>query len=448
MANTRLEEVNSQLSLFEKQLVRRFSWGEITNWRYSHFKELSVLIEEKTSIKISYLTLTRILQEKQFKRSPQEATLNALAQFLDFQDWDHFCESHTLGTGNSIPPKTFIQEPEALPPEPETGKRKIPIRLLGSTIVAISLIILTVGWIMKGPTHESAIILIAEDISEFPSTVRITASTPASGYSYAFRPLSTSSLNGGEEFRKPKNPPTPLPSGDTVLLVHPKLPMGSFEAVLFYGEEIVSRDSGLSVTNGWRGFLQSDSRERKRKSSVPSMFIPEEDTTDLLTIPANVQDQVGASWIDKLFWSNYFLGENFEIDANNCIVKFQVRQISHSGWQDNPLIRMTLLTNHGLVEIPFLGPIINSPPKFWISDKTFPESDPRLEYLSVSDPFEWQDIQISIHNREVTVEINGEQRATFPYEKPLGTLDCIRIKFRGLGEIKKPEITSWSQENS
>jgi len=55
----------------------------------SDFEYISFLIEEKTKIRLSISTLKRIWNDR-YDRLPHISTLNALAQFLDFENWQSF----------------------------------------------------------------------------------------------------------------------------------------------------------------------------------------------------------------------------------------------------------------------------------------------------------------------------------------------------------------------
>ena len=81
------------LERYSQLLEERMDWGKVNEWRYSQFKKLSDELEDVTGVPVSYMTLNSILQRQEFKRSPHLATLDALAQFLDFTSWDSFCKS-------------------------------------------------------------------------------------------------------------------------------------------------------------------------------------------------------------------------------------------------------------------------------------------------------------------------------------------------------------------
>src|SRR3984885_13103691 len=84
---------------------------------------LSDSIESRTGVLISLSTIKRLLNG-QFARLPQIATLDALARFLDFSDWQHFKSAKA--------PELFTSPPSR--PGPATrlaaGLRSVRFRVL------------------------------------------------------------------------------------------------------------------------------------------------------------------------------------------------------------------------------------------------------------------------------------------------------------------------------
>jgi hypothetical protein len=66
--------------------------GESANWKQRDFEYLCEQLYNKTKITISLSTIKRIWNEE-FKTTPQPATLNALAVFLGYDNWNTFKKS-------------------------------------------------------------------------------------------------------------------------------------------------------------------------------------------------------------------------------------------------------------------------------------------------------------------------------------------------------------------
>ncbi|MEB2774319.1 hypothetical protein SYJ56_03325 [Algoriphagus sp. D3-2-R+10] len=80
---------NEYIELCKSKLEKKFSFGNGHGYGEKDLELLSTYIEENVGVYISLSTLKR-LWKNQFKKGPQLATLNALANALDYSDWQDF----------------------------------------------------------------------------------------------------------------------------------------------------------------------------------------------------------------------------------------------------------------------------------------------------------------------------------------------------------------------
>ena len=80
---------NEYIELCKTKLEVKFSFGNGHGFSEKDLELLSTYIEENVGVYISLSTLKR-LWKNQFKKGPQLATLNALANALDYADWQDF----------------------------------------------------------------------------------------------------------------------------------------------------------------------------------------------------------------------------------------------------------------------------------------------------------------------------------------------------------------------
>ena len=73
-----------------KAIESKLNWGDSADWHNDVFIELSELIHTKTKVLLSPTTLKRVWGRVQYTSSPSISTLNALAQFLEFENWRDF----------------------------------------------------------------------------------------------------------------------------------------------------------------------------------------------------------------------------------------------------------------------------------------------------------------------------------------------------------------------
>ena len=107
-----MEEKSDQLEFFRKEVEKKTNWGPYQNWQNRDFIYLSDLIHEKTNERISVSTLKRIFGKNASKTLPKVSTLNALANFLDFNDWKEFLLSNKPEASSSPDIKQEKEESE------------------------------------------------------------------------------------------------------------------------------------------------------------------------------------------------------------------------------------------------------------------------------------------------------------------------------------------------
>lgn len=85
--------MNQLVKKYLKELEKSFNHGPSINWTDKEYRILNQEIQDKTQINISTHTLKRIfgkLKYKDGKITSRQSTLDALAQYLDYKDWDAF----------------------------------------------------------------------------------------------------------------------------------------------------------------------------------------------------------------------------------------------------------------------------------------------------------------------------------------------------------------------
>lgn len=91
--NENLEDSLLQKSL--KDVEKRLEWGASDAWTTRDFTELSERIYNKTGVVLSVSTLKRLWGKVQYTSKPTTATLNALVQFMGYENWQSYVRKHT-----------------------------------------------------------------------------------------------------------------------------------------------------------------------------------------------------------------------------------------------------------------------------------------------------------------------------------------------------------------
>jgi len=93
-----MTESNILLSKCLKKIERKLNWVASEQWQQKHFESLSELIFEKNKVRLSPLTLKRLWGKTKYDSNPSASTLDALARFLDYENWIDY-QSHQKRKG-------------------------------------------------------------------------------------------------------------------------------------------------------------------------------------------------------------------------------------------------------------------------------------------------------------------------------------------------------------
>ncbi|MDH4058074.1 MAG: hypothetical protein OEU76_04890 [Cyclobacteriaceae bacterium] len=88
-----------------RKIESQLGWGFGDEWSTQDFESLSKKIHDATGVTLSVATLKRLWGKVRYDSKPTVTTLNALAQFLGFENWRSFKQTHSINgksNGHSI----------------------------------------------------------------------------------------------------------------------------------------------------------------------------------------------------------------------------------------------------------------------------------------------------------------------------------------------------------
>ena len=124
------------------QLIEeKLGWGSSSVWTSEDFEILSEKVFAKTQVRLSVTTLKRIWGRVKYESSPNVVTLNALVQFLDYDNWREFRQKAnvpTAGQPTERIPTVPGSDPLIGPPPKPKSRRSL---LLIAPVLVIVLVI-------------------------------------------------------------------------------------------------------------------------------------------------------------------------------------------------------------------------------------------------------------------------------------------------------------------
>ena len=117
----------------------KVKWGDVEEWKHSHYEHLVVLIQEETGVLLSSRTLKRFFKSinADGQYSPQIETKNALCRFVGFNNWLSF-----MSESNSIKAEQINNDQEEK--DSKKPNRNANIRTILLFTFAIFLISVTI----------------------------------------------------------------------------------------------------------------------------------------------------------------------------------------------------------------------------------------------------------------------------------------------------------------
>ena len=85
-----MDKEKQYLESCRQQIEEKVGWGPGNEWQNQDFEALSKRIFKETKVSLSVSTLKRVWGKVRYEGSPTTATLNALAQFVGYEDWRTF----------------------------------------------------------------------------------------------------------------------------------------------------------------------------------------------------------------------------------------------------------------------------------------------------------------------------------------------------------------------
>jgi hypothetical protein len=104
-----MDKEKNYLEICRQRIEEKVGWGPGNEWQNQDFEALSKRILKETKVSLSVSTLKRVWGKVRYEGNPTTATLNALAQFVGYEDWRAFASNGhptpSNGTSTKVPGK-------------------------------------------------------------------------------------------------------------------------------------------------------------------------------------------------------------------------------------------------------------------------------------------------------------------------------------------------------
>lgn len=400
-------DFQSTLENCKSQIEKQLNWGSSDHWQNQEFEELSQAIFNKTGVNLSHTTLKRVWGKVKYDNQPSISTLDAFAKYLDYSSWSDYKRT---------------QETNQL-----TNRFRLPIRKSKKLvfIVSIAMLLSFSSWYIV--TNN------LDDPSKLASNLKFEASYSSMGlpntviFTFDASEIEADQLVIQQNWDKRRRIEVDRnQTTATSVYYYP----GYFRSK-FVADEVVLEESDIYIeTEGWMATINTE--------PVPIYLNPDDLVkTDKLTL-----SKIGASKRSKANKpvSFHYYTTQKNISGNDFDFKTRIRYANENQSSACKYTKVVLHFSEGAFLVPLVIPGCVGEINLMAMDNFVLGKENDLSALGIS-LFEWQQINISSHNKELTISI-GNQQLSVPFKMEPGYLVGISYQFDGLGEIDYLTLTN------
>lgn len=404
--------INSILKLIEQKL----NWGISESWVQRDFENLIEEIFKQTKVAISLSTLKRIWKGN-YKDLPNVGTLNALAQFAGYNNWQAY--------------KASCQSNEKLIPLQEHKKRKklkwILIFLASFLLAGILVIKLLLFSDINEITYNS---------TDFEFSIKsVTHKTPNTiFFNYKIPAYVTDTVYLQQNWDHSKR--EVLNKNDTIV-------SSIYYYPSFYKTKMVVNDSVIHeiplqiFSEGWQCLISYDLTGR----NIPIYINKEYCKTDNgYHVSLDHLKKFNVDFSQEEYWTEYFNSRDFrKINSSNFSFEATVKNPIIEGGLTCQDVRLYFVfeNSYGAIPLCETGCVSNLEMYFCGIYKNGKTEDLSAFGLNLDN---WNTIKCSVKGKELSVFINNKKAYKLNFSQDGGELKYIEICFKGSGFMKNPKL--------
>ena len=401
-------------------LEQKLGWGNSSSWSNQEFENLSDKIYGSTKIKLSVSTLKRITGKIKYEGAFNKATLNALALYIGFENW------------NSFEYSGFQQDSPIVINSPTATREKVletPKSTLKSKVV-FALIIAGLVFVLIG--YKISINKISQAASSVKfSSRKVTNDLPNSVvFNYDVSKVDADSFfiqQNWDPQRRQKI--APQNHTHTSIYYYP----GNFNARLIANDQVLQKSRVFIQTRGWKGIIEQD--------PVPIYLSDEEiDKAGALGISKEtLKEKTGLNvynGVNTLFLNIRSLNG---LKADNFHFETTLKNTSTVNMSLCRLVYIYILFNGGTFTIPLADKGCISSLYLSTGEKVLDGEHNNLSNFGC-DFKKYQTLGCLVQNKVLTILLNGKPIFKDTVAENKEELVGIKIAFEGTGEIRRVKL--------
>ena len=391
--------------------VQALAWGDSTEWSDLDFEKLSGRIFDKTNTLLSITTLKRLWGRVKYDSSPNVATLNALARFIDFADWRSF-KQHI----DTVKP---VSAPAAL----LVPKKKNPINIILTASIAAVILGVIIAWVIK-PKSDTKVNL---NVPVKFSSRKVSDGLPNSViFNYDASTLGIDSITLQQSWDAKRNERLSAKlKQHTSIYYYP----GYFNAKLLANGKTLKESPVFIKTKGWTGIIEKD--------PVPT-YLSSGDIhlTNAMGISAKtLASKTGSPVFNNTVVSFNNVREFAGLNGSDFTLTTTLQNTSTPQEASCRKVRICILGKSNAIIIPLADKGCISDLYIYTSSAWVNGKDKDLSAFGC-DFSKAQELVCNIKQMVFTVSLNNKLIFSTPITQTIGDIVGLSISFEGAGKIE------------
>ncbi|AYB29957.1 hypothetical protein [Chryseolinea soli] len=408
-----MDNEKQQIEKCRQRIEEKVGWGPGTEWQNQDFEALSARIYKETKVSLSVSTLKRLWGKIRYEGTPNIGTLNALAQFVGYENWRAFTSNGFTPPSNGTATINGVATKER--------RKFIGSRVLKAVgiIVAVGIAAALLWWIQSRPKqlkYDNIVFSSQPVTNTVPNTVVFNYNARDSNADSVFIQQSWDPMR---RFKVDKN----LTEYTSTYY----LP-GYYSAKLVLDATIVAEHDVFIESNGWLATID--------REPIP-LYVGEDkilrDGILQLSDDFFVEQQIDLE--KEKLWTSFFRVMKDEVVPDKA---FQMDVALKNTFGKGALVcqktQIVLLGNTGAILIPLsikgcVGEL------FLQTDESHDGKTNDLSAFGV-DFSDWVTVQCRVQNKKISIRVNDVLAFEGDYQNGIGRVVGTRIMFMGTGKVK------------
>lgn len=413
-----IQEKDIYLSQWRKLAESKLDWGNSAEWTDSDFEKLAGIVFDKTGTMFSVTTLKRVWGRVRYDSSPNAVTLDALAKFVDFDNWRAF--------------KNGIHQPQQTEAvaKPQHKKHFLLIGKLALIVIAVGIVI---AWAYK-PDKQP--VKIATNAPVKFESRKVTDNLPNSVvFNYDASGLGVDSITLQQSWDASRNEKISAKLKEhTSIYYYP----GYFNAKLIANGKILKESPVFIKTKGWIGIIEK--QPTPTYLNAADIHLP-----GALGVSSKILAQkIGSTVFNDQLVSFTNVREFKGLNGGDFTLETTLRNTSKPDESSCRKVIVYILGKQNTIIIPLADKGCISALSMYTSSEWINGKEKDLSAFGC-DFNDFQQVKCSVKDMKLEVSLNGKQIFTAPITQTIGDIVGLSIGFEGAGEIKNVKLGSSTQ---